>query len=147
MSAARNALKSEGQKITNTITAKHGRVKHGEKPEIDFLLPIPSASFADQNLAFRTIQTSRSMGIQNILILREQLPSVALVIGVCIPEDSRVQTVRRLTQSKKVTSAMLACLEVIENELSLGESTGNESGTKSNLIKVNLPTDGKRSGV
>ena len=62
-----------------------------------------------------------------------------------MPINSDARNVAKLALNEKVTSAMVACLEVIENELSSGESTHNESGTKSNLIKINLPTDGRKN--
>jgi hypothetical protein len=75
------------------------------------------------------------------------LPYVSLVIEGSMLSASNALSAAKLAVNPKVTSAMVACLEVIESELFTERNTGRESGTKSNLIKINLPTDGKKNGV
>ena len=84
------------------------------------------------------------MGRRVIYYYQGQRPYVNPVITVDMPDDSNVHYAAKLALNPRVNRAIVALIEMIEKELYIAESTGNESGIKSNLIKINLPTDGKR---
>lgn len=144
MSAVRNARKKGVSKPVRSPIRERGRVKHGEKREIVFFWETRSVPTVNHILEYRIIPLLRSMGDQNISISKIPSPCVSLVIEVAIAEDTDVQTAARLALNRKIQSAMVACLEVIESELFTEESIDKESGTKSNLIKINLPTNGRK---
>jgi hypothetical protein len=107
--------------------------------------PVPAVK---HRLEYRTIQISRSTTTKsNISNYLEQLPSVSLVIEVCTVEGSDARNVVKLGLNPAVNSAMVACLEVIESELSFKESTKTENAMPITKSRDDGRESGKRSGV
>ena len=142
MSVIRNARKKGVSKPVRSPIRERGRVKHGEKPGIDFSSPIPDVPTVTRRVEYRTTQIPKYTVNPNTLNSLERLPSVSLVIEMVMPEDSDARNVTKLAVNPRVTSAMVACLEVIESELSTERNTGTENAmpiTKSR-------DDGRKSG-
>ena len=130
MSAVPNARKKGAPKPVRKPIRERGRAKRGEKPEITFSSPIPNVPTVTRRVEYRTTQIPKYTANPNTSNSLERLPSVSLVIEMVMPEDSDARNVTKLSLNPKVTSAMVACLEVIESELSTGRNIGKESGTE-----------------
>jgi hypothetical protein len=145
LSAKRNAHKKGLPKPIRTPIRERGRLRNGDNPEMISFSETPDASIVENLQVSRTTPKSLSMGRQVIYYYQGQRPYVNPVITVDMPDDSNVHHAARLALSPEVNRAIVALIEMIEKELSIAESTHNESGTKSNLIKINLHTDGEKN--
>ena len=142
MSAVPNAHKKGLSPAVRTPIRERGRVKSGVKPGMPFCCPIPPAPIVNPRLEYRITQLSKSMANQNILNSKIPSPYVSLVIEGSMLSGFNALSAAKLAVNPKVTSAMVACLEVIESELFIAESTHNEGGTKSTEIKDCWRRDG-----
>lgn len=118
MSAVRNARKKGVSPAVRTPIRERGRLRNGENPETISFSETPDAPTVTRRVEYRTTQIPKYMVNPNTLNSLERLPSVSLVIEVRTPVDSDARNVTKLALNPTVTSAMVACLEVIENELS-----------------------------
>lgn len=143
MSAVPNAHKKGLSPAVRTPIRERGRVKSGVKPGMPFCCPIPPAPIVNPRLEYRITQLSKSMANQNILNSKIPSPYVSLVIEGSMLSGFNALSAAKLAVNPKVTSAMVACLEVIENELFTGRNTGKESGTKPTQIKESRRGRGK----
>ena len=147
MSAVRNARKKGVSKPVRSPIRERGRLRNGANPEMISFSETPPVPAVKHRLEYRTIQISRSMVNPNISNSQEQLPSVSLVIEVCTVEGSDARNVVKLGLNPAVNSAMVACLEVIESELSFKESTKTENAMPITKSRDDGRESGKRSGV
>lgn len=145
MSAVPNARKNVQVPTTKLTTKKSGQAKRGEKPGMNFSSPTRSVPIVNPRLEFRITHTSKSTDDLNISNSLRPLPYVSLVIEGSMLSGSNALTAARLAVNPKVTSAILACLEMIENELSTAESTGSDNSTVSTPIKESQLTHGKKN--
>ena len=146
MSAARNARKKGVSKPVRSPIRERGQVKHGEKPAMTFSSITQNVAHAVLKAKFHITRTEMSTEYLNTSIYPVLMPIADPVISVFITVDSNARDAVRLERNKKVDSAIHALAQTIRNELYLLESTGRESGTKSNLIKEKVPMRGKKNG-
>jgi hypothetical protein len=145
LSAVRNVQRKGAPKPIRTPIRERGQVKHGEKPKFYFSNKIPDVSFAEIQAKYRITKDSTYMVKWNISDCVIQRRTVPPVIEVCIEVTFNAVDVEKLIQNEKVNSAMGVLIEALKRELFTEESTGKENKIKSTLIKINLPTDGRKN--